>query len=79
MDCFAKQRRGADMPTGIVKMFNEDKGFGFIMPDGGGDDVFFHVSSLREGDEISKGKAVTFEIGTDAKTGRAKATSVDLA
>jgi cold shock protein len=53
------------MPSGKIKMFNEDKGFGFIKPADGGDDVFFHVSALREGDEITVGKAVTFEIGVD--------------
>ena len=66
------------MPTGKIKMFNDDKGFGFIKPDDGGVDVFFHVSALREGDEISIGKAVTFEIGSDPKSGKIKATSVDL-
>jgi len=66
------------MPTGKVKMFNEDKGFGFIAPDGGGDDVFFHVSALREGDEIARDTAVKFEIGKDEKSGKTKALSVDL-
>ena len=66
------------MPTGKIKMFNDEKGFGFIKPDDGGVDVFFHVSALREGDEISIGKAVTFEIGSDPKSGKIKATSVDL-
>lgn len=67
------------MATGKVKMFNEDKGFGFIAPDGGGDDVFFHVSALREGDDVTRGTAVKFEIGKDEKSGKTKALSVDLA
>jgi CspA family cold shock protein len=66
------------MPSGKIKMFNDDKGFGFIKPADGGDDVFFHVSALRGGDEITVGKAVTFEIGVDPKSGKSKAVSVDL-
>jgi CspA family cold shock protein len=66
------------MPTGKIKMFNEDKGFGFIKPDDGGGDVFFHVSALREGDEIAKDKTVSFEVGVDKKSGKTKAVSVDL-
>jgi cold shock protein len=66
------------MPTGKIKMWNDEKGFGFIKPDDGGVDVFFHVSALREGDEIAKETAVTFEIGVDAKSGKTKAVSVDL-
>jgi CspA family cold shock protein len=66
------------MPNGKIKMFNEDKGFGFIKPDDGGVDVFFHVSALRDGDEITQGEAVTFEIGADPKSGKTKAVSVDL-
>jgi CspA family cold shock protein len=67
------------MPTGTIKMFNDEKGFGFIKPDDGGDDVFFHVSALREGDEITRDKVVSFEMGTDPKSGKTKAVSVDLA
>jgi cold shock protein len=66
------------MPNGNIKMFNEDKGFGFIKSDDGGADVFFHVTALREDDEITVGKAVTFEIGVDPKSGKSKAVSVDL-
>jgi CspA family cold shock protein len=66
------------MPTGKVKMFNEQRGFGFIRPDDGGADIFFHVSALREGDEITEGKVVSFETGPDPKTGKIKAISVDL-
>jgi CspA family cold shock protein len=66
------------MPTGKIKMFDEGRGFGFIKPDNGGVDVFFHVSALRDGDEINQGKAVEFEIGVDPKSGKTKAVSVDL-
>jgi cold shock protein len=66
------------MPQGKIKMFNEDKGFGFIKPDDGGNDVFFHVSGLREGDDVAVGTAVKFEMGADPKTGKSKAVSVDL-
>jgi len=67
------------MPTGKVKMFNEERGFGFIKPDDGSADILFHVSDLREGDEILKDAIVTFEIGVDPKSGKTKAVSVDLA
>jgi CspA family cold shock protein len=66
------------MPIGKVKMFNDEKGFGFIRPDDGSNDVFFHVSALREGDDVTVGKAVTFETGVDPKSGKTKAVSVDL-
>ena len=66
------------MPIGKVKMYNDEKGFGFIKPDDGSGDVFFHVTALREGDEITVGNAVTFEIGVDPKSGKSKAVSVDL-
>jgi cold shock CspA family protein len=60
-------------------MYNEDKGFGFIKPDDGSNDIFSHVSALREGDEVSVGKVVIFEMGVDLKSGKSNAISVDLA
>jgi cold shock protein len=66
------------MPQGKIKLFNEEKGYGFIRPDDGSNDVFFHVSSLREGDEIVRDSVVTYEMGVDPKSGKSKAVSVDL-
>ena len=49
--------------TGIVKWFNETKGFGFIMPDDGGKDVFVHANDVRtEGGTLSENQRVTFEV-----------------
>jgi cold shock protein len=67
------------MPSGKIKMYSEERGFGFIGPDDGSSDVFFHVTALREGDDINVGAAVTFETGVDPKSGKIRAVSVDLA
>lgn len=48
------------MHKGIVKFFNEAKGFGFITPEDGGKDIFVHTSGCT--DQISEGDVVTFDI-----------------
>jgi cold shock protein len=52
------------MPNGTVKWFNNAKGFGFILPDGGGEDLFAHYSSIAmDGYKTLKaGQMVTFEM-----------------
>jgi CspA family cold shock protein len=57
------------MATGTVKWFNEAKGFGFIAPDDGSDDVFVHFSSIQsEGFKtLAEGQKVSFEIGQGQK------------
>jgi CspA family cold shock protein len=51
------------MSSGIVKWFNNSKGFGFIEPEGGGDDIFVHYSSIKsEGFKtLNEGQSVTYE------------------
>ncbi len=57
------------MATGIVKWFNEAKGFGFITPDAGGDDLFAHFSAIQGGGfkTLSEGQRVNFEETTGPK------------
>lgn len=52
------------MPQGTVKWFNADKGYGFISPDDGGDDLFVHFSAIQtEGYKtLDEGQKVSFEV-----------------
>ena len=54
------------MSTGVVKFFNDEKGFGFITPDGGGKDLFVHVSGVENG-SLSENDKVEFEVGEGQK------------
>lgn len=64
---------------GHIRSWKDDKGFGFITPDGGGEDVFVHVSAFDvEGHRPSEGERVAFDIGRDSK-GRRCAQRVTLA
>lgn len=55
------------MQTGTVKWFNPTKGFGFIQPEGGGDDVFVHISAVERAGmrSLNEGQKVTFEVQTE--------------
>ncbi|MDR9805619.1 cold-shock protein [Rhizobium hidalgonense] len=61
------------MPTGTVKFFNDDKGFGFITSENGGTVVFVHVSVLQSGGSLREGDKVSYELGQDRKTGKSNA------
>ena len=63
------------MNTGIVKWFNEQKGFGFIQPDNGQKDIFVHISAVERAGlrSLKEGQKVQFEVVTDKRTGRSSA------
>ena len=57
------------MSTGTVKWFNSTKGFGFITPDDGGDDLFVHYSEIKMDGyaTLDEGQKVDFEVGEGKK------------
>jgi len=54
------------MSSGTVKWFNPSKGFGFITPDDGGNDLFVHKSEVQSG-SLDEGQKVDFEVGEGQK------------
>lgn len=52
------------MPTGTVKWFNATKGYGFIKPDSGGDDVFVHISAVERSGlgDLRDGQKLAYEL-----------------
>jgi CspA family cold shock protein len=68
------------MPIGTVKWFNESKGWGFIIPEDGGDDVFVHYSAIQtEGFKtLKEGQKVSYELKM-GKNGKYQADNVERA
>lgn len=66
------------MSTGTVKWFNNQKGFGFIQPDGGGSDVFVHISAVERAGmgTLQEGQKLSFEVVTDRRSGKSSADSL---
>ncbi|UZF90631.1 cold-shock protein [Bosea sp. NBC_00550] len=63
------------MATGTVKWFNSTKGFGFIQPDDGGQDVFVHISAVERAGlrELREGQKISYEIVADKRSGKSSA------
>ena len=69
------------MQIGTVKWFNAQKGFGFIQPEGGGADVFVHISAVERAgmNNLSEGQKVSFEIVKDKRSGKSSAGNLKAA
>lgn len=67
------------MVTGIVKWFNESKGFGFLTPSDGSADVFVHFSAIESGGfrTLTEGQTVTFKVESGPKGPQAADVRVD--
>jgi CspA family cold shock protein len=68
------------MPTGIVKFFNADKGYGFIQPEDGGTDAFVHISAVERAgmQTLDRDQRVTYELEQDQR-GRTSAVNLQSA
>lgn len=65
------------MTIGIVKFFNTDKGYGFIQPEGGGNDAFVHISAVQAAGmtTLDRDQRVSYELETD---NRGKTSAVNI-
>jgi CspA family cold shock protein len=69
------------MSAGTVKWFNSTKGFGFIEPSNGGQDVFVHISAVERAgmSGLNEGQKVSYELQRDAKSGKMSAEQLEAA
>ena len=72
------KKRNDIMVNGIVKWFNASKGYGFIVPDDGGKDVFIHISAVEKSGlkTLLENQKITFEINQDK--GRSSAANIKI-
>ncbi len=69
------------MATGTVKWFNNDKGFGFIIPDEGGADIFVHISAVERAGwrTLTEGQKLSYELQANPKNGKTSAGNLQAA
>jgi CspA family cold shock protein len=78
INAFARYLMEAIMAQGTVKFFNAQKGFGFIVQDAGGPDVFVHISAVERAgmSNLNEGQKLTFDIEADRRSGKSAATNL---
>ena len=69
------------MTPGTVKFYNTQKGYGFIAPDGGGNDVFVHASALERAGirTLNEGQKVMFDTELDRRSGKTAVANIKTA
>ncbi len=69
------------MTNGTVKFYNDQKGFGFIQPEGGSNDVFVHATALERAgiSGLSEGQKVNFDTEIDSRSGKSAVSTISLA
>jgi CspA family cold shock protein len=68
------------MPAGTVRFFNTEKGFGFISPTDGREDIFVHISAIERSGlaTVNAGDFLEFDVEMDKRTGKFIATNLEL-
>ena len=68
------------MATGKVKWFNDQKGYGFIKPDEGGQDIFVHISAVERSGltTLAEDQAISYELHTDERRGKPSAVELKV-
>jgi cold shock protein len=71
-------QKEATLATGTVKFFNSQKGFGFIVQDGGGPDVFVHISAVERAgmSNLNEGQKLSFDVEADSRSGKSAAANL---
>ena len=66
------------MQTGKIKWFNPEKGFGFIRPDNGGEDIFLHISAVEEAGlaNLEPNQKIGFRLAENPKNGKKSAINI---
>ena len=69
------------MATGTVKFFSAQKGYGFIVQDNGGPDVFVHISAVERAGmhSLSEGQRLSFDVQADRRSGKSAAANLQAA
>jgi CspA family cold shock protein len=79
LECFGRDLiRRLKMANGVIKWYNQTKGYGFIQPADGGKDVFVHASAVERSDleRLVEGQTIAYEVERDRRTGKDSAVNL---